>query len=135
MFLSRYSLSNEYYVPNVGGIPGQVSCLSRLRVLDLSFNKLQGELPATIGKLRSLKTLNLGNNSQLSGPLPREITRCINLEHIVFECTMLGSQSNGNATQCCMFWCFIFLYTVHVGKEEQYTLLKKMFPEAKSIQL
>lgn len=46
--------------------------LGLFRVIDLSSNKLQGEIPRELTSLSELKQLNSSNN-KLKGPIPREI--------------------------------------------------------------
>jgi hypothetical protein len=56
-----------------GTIPLQISMLHKtLEILDLSANKLQGTLPATMGVLQQLKELNLYFN-QLVGTIPPQM--------------------------------------------------------------
>ena len=81
-----------------GVLPGTLSSLVSLRHLNLSANMLSGEIPASLGQLRSLYELHLENNmfsggvpaelgdlpemyrfylsgnSELSGPLPQNLT-------------------------------------------------------------
>lgn len=47
--------------------------------LNLSGFGLKGQLPPEIGELTALKSLNLGNNPTLTGPLPKEIGNLVNL--------------------------------------------------------
>ena len=49
--------------------------------IDLSNNQLTGEIPKEIGKLINLKLLKLGNN-QLLGEIPKEIGKLINLKRL-----------------------------------------------------
>ena len=49
-----------------------------IQVLDLSFNRLTGSIPASFGKLTSLLWLMLDSNS-LSGEIPQEIGNCTSL--------------------------------------------------------
>ncbi|KAK1395256.1 hypothetical protein POM88_014312 [Heracleum sosnowskyi] len=56
-----------------GKIPNYLSQLATLKILDLSFNKLEGEIPTHLHNLTSLKILYLTNNS-LTGNIPDWIT-------------------------------------------------------------
>lgn len=58
----------------------QVVKLSNLTVLDLGSNGLSGEVPDSIGQLRRLEELHLGNN--MSGELPLTLGSCTNLRYI-----------------------------------------------------
>ncbi|KAJ4836817.1 hypothetical protein Tsubulata_045001 [Turnera subulata] len=71
-----------------GQLPGEISSLSELEILDLSYNKyLSGSLPSSIGNLKKLKNLVLvGCN--LSGSIPDSIG---SLQRLVF----LSLNSNG----------------------------------------
>ncbi|KAJ6354654.1 hypothetical protein OIU77_005289 [Salix suchowensis] len=55
-----------------GQIPDRLGNFSRLRELDLSFNKLTGQIPDSFQDLALLQYLYLGNNS-LNGQLPANI--------------------------------------------------------------
>ncbi|CAI0458546.1 unnamed protein product [Linum tenue] len=50
-------------------------------LLDLSNNQLSGEIPNSLGNLRSLKVLNLSHNS-LSGPIPASFGNIKELESL-----------------------------------------------------
>ncbi|XP_060973636.1 receptor-like protein EIX2 [Cannabis sativa] len=56
-----------------------VRILGLLRVIDLSSNKLTGEIPIEVTHLSQLVALNLSRNN-LSGKIPRKIGKLINLE-------------------------------------------------------
>ena len=53
----------------VGKIPAELGNLKNLVSIDLSFNKLTGEIPASFANLTRLKLLNLFAN-ELQGVLP-----------------------------------------------------------------
>lgn len=55
-----------------GQIPEQLGTFSKLKLLDLSFNKLTGPIPTSFQDLASLQYMYLGNNN-LSGGLPANI--------------------------------------------------------------
>ncbi len=48
--------------------------LGRVVRIDLDDNGLAGRLPAGLGQLTELRVLRVGNNSQLTGPLPASLT-------------------------------------------------------------
>ncbi|KAL5543338.1 hypothetical protein UlMin_007122 [Ulmus minor] len=53
-------------------LEGTQNCLSSLKVLDLSNNRLVGRLPEWLGQLKSIVTLSLENNS-IYGPIPAQL--------------------------------------------------------------
>ena len=61
-----------------GAIPAQIGDLTALGTLDLSWNDLSGSVPTQIGNLTSLRRLELDFND-LSGPLTAEIGNLIGL--------------------------------------------------------
>ncbi|KAF5754053.1 putative protein kinase RLK-Pelle-LRR-Xb-1 family [Helianthus annuus] len=56
-----------------GSIPLWVNGLTRLQLLDLSWNDLTGTIPTFLGEFKSLFYLDLSNNS-LSGEIPKSLT-------------------------------------------------------------
>ncbi|KAK1438210.1 hypothetical protein QVD17_04016 [Tagetes erecta] len=56
-----------------GNIPMWLSGLTKLQLLDLSWNHLTGTIPAYLGDFNSLFYLDLSNNS-LSGEIPKNLT-------------------------------------------------------------
>ena len=66
-----------------GRIPAAIGLLDSLRSLDLSGNDLSGPFPAAIGRLRRLTDLSLGENG-LSGPLPPEMGAMTGLRYVYF---------------------------------------------------
>ncbi|KAI6671393.1 hypothetical protein NL676_006278 [Syzygium grande] len=64
-----------------GEIPGALTSLVRLWTLNLSMNHFTGKIPIDIGNLEWLETLDLSNNS-LSGPLPPSMTALTKLNHL-----------------------------------------------------
>lgn len=64
---------------NVSGcLPIEVGFLYKLRVLDVSFNKLVGEIPYSIAGLAHLEQLNIGHN-MMSGVVPAGVCELPNL--------------------------------------------------------
>ena len=57
--------------------------------LSLSGFGLKGQLPPQIGELTALKTLNLGSNPNLTGPLPAELGNLVNLTALMAVTTGL----------------------------------------------
>lgn len=47
----------------------------RITGLDLSDNNLSGSLPSSLSKLKDLTTIDISNNTGLTGPLPQSLTR------------------------------------------------------------
>ncbi|KAL2480248.1 putative LRR receptor-like serine/threonine-protein kinase [Abeliophyllum distichum] len=62
-----------------GEIPANLSECSQLQHLSLSYNKFRGSIPNEIGRIRTLQILYLGSND-LSGTIPPELG---NLENLV----------------------------------------------------
>ena len=58
-----------------GSIPGELGRMESLTRMSLSANQLTGSVPEELGQIESLKVLLLRDNSMLSGPLPRSLTR------------------------------------------------------------
>ncbi|KAL6969005.1 uracil phosphoribosyltransferase [Sarracenia purpurea var. burkii] len=64
-----------------GEMPEELTSLSRLGTLNLSMNRLTGTIPVEIGILRRLETLDLSKN-QLSGPIPPSMASLTSLNHL-----------------------------------------------------
>nr|POE51001.1 receptor-like protein 12 [Quercus suber] len=64
-----------------GGIPIQITSLTRLGTLNLSMNHLNGRIPKNIGNMRWLETLDLSNN-RLFGPIPGSLSSLTSLVHL-----------------------------------------------------
>ncbi|KAI3409021.1 uncharacterized protein J3R85_019901 [Psidium guajava] len=64
-----------------GEIPEVLTSLVRLGTLNLSMNHLIGKIPISIGNLEWLETLDLSSNN-LSGPIPPSITDLTKLNHL-----------------------------------------------------
>ena len=67
-----------------GTVPTQLSRLTNLKALYLTFNQLSGTIPAELGRLTSLTHLGLLNN-QLSGTIPRDLTNLTNLRQLSLQ--------------------------------------------------
>ncbi|MDP4277659.1 MAG: hypothetical protein Q8914_08500, partial [Bacteroidota bacterium] len=80
----------------IGVTIGTINGIDRVTELDLSnVNNLEGEIPAAIGKLDGLKSINLDGNLYLSGSIPDEFYDMMSLESIHMANTSLsGTISN-----------------------------------------
>ncbi|XP_019167426.1 PREDICTED: receptor-like protein 12 isoform X2 [Ipomoea nil] len=84
----------------VGEIPVEITDLHMLNSLNLSRNKLTGSIPDKIGEMRSLESLDLSNN-QLSGAIPPSLASISFLAHLDLSnnnlsgCIPLGTQLQG----------------------------------------
>lgn len=54
-------------------MPESVANCRSLRVLDLGTNALAGDIPPSIGKLRSLSVLRFAGNAGIAGSIPAEL--------------------------------------------------------------
>ena len=61
----------------------------RVRVLDLTSNNMTGTLPATLGDLVHLETMDLSLNEGLAGPLPTTLVNLLDLERLQLAGTRL----------------------------------------------
>ncbi len=64
-----------------GSIPAQLGNLTNLRSLNASGNQLRGSIPAQLGNLTNLRSLNASGN-QLSGSIPAQLGNLTNLQHL-----------------------------------------------------
>lgn len=55
-----------------GELPDSVGRLKKLKILDISYNNIRGEIPDSIGNLRYLTELYMGNNN-LEGEIPKSL--------------------------------------------------------------
>nr|GLL35391.1 probable leucine-rich repeat receptor-like protein kinase At1g35710 [Ipomoea trifida] len=84
----------------VGEIPVEITDLHMLDSLNLSRNKLTGSIPEKIGQMSSLESLDLSNN-QLSGAIPLSLASISFLAHLDLSnnnlsgCIPLGTQLQG----------------------------------------
>ncbi|XP_031093130.1 receptor-like protein EIX1 [Ipomoea triloba] len=96
-FMKLIDLSNNKLV---GEIPVQITDLHMLNSLNLSRNKLTGSIPNKIGQMSSLESLDLSNN-QLSGAIPFSLASISFLAHLDLSnnnlsgCIPLGTQLQG----------------------------------------
>jgi uncharacterized protein (TIGR02145 family) len=64
-----------------GAIPADIGQLTQLRTLNLSGNNITGSIPSSIGNLSELEVFQASNND-LTGAIPEQITQCTELEDI-----------------------------------------------------
>ena len=67
-----------------GSVPAQLSRLTNLEALYLTFNQLTGPIPVELGGLTSLTHLGLFNN-RLTGTIPPELSRLSNLRQFALQ--------------------------------------------------
>ncbi|CAJ2656926.1 unnamed protein product [Trifolium pratense] len=79
--LHRLKILDLTYNKFVGGIPAMLGNLSQLQVLSIYSNNFSGLIPQSIGNLHRLKLLYLGNNA-LFGPILQRISNLSSLEEI-----------------------------------------------------
>uniref|UniRef100_A0A0D9WW38 non-specific serine/threonine protein kinase n=1 Tax=Leersia perrieri TaxID=77586 RepID=A0A0D9WW38_9ORYZ len=78
---------NELIVLNSGVtscIPPEIGELGELKVLDLSFNRIKGELPESMAWMRSLEQLDVAHN-ELAGHVPEGICELPNLKNFTYS--------------------------------------------------
>ncbi|CAM9180735.1 unnamed protein product [Ectocarpus sp. 13 AM-2016] len=68
-----------------GQLPRELGCLSRLKTLVLSDNKLEGPVPDMFGDLGRLAELDLSMND-LTGAIPAGLSRAVSLERLHLQC-------------------------------------------------
>ncbi|KAL0010490.1 hypothetical protein SO802_005598 [Lithocarpus litseifolius] len=82
-----------------GGIPIQITSLTRLGMLNLSMNHLNGSIPENIGNMRWLETLDLSNN-RILGSIPGSLSFLTSLVHLNLSFNNLsGRIPSGNQLQ------------------------------------
>ncbi len=64
-----------------GELPASISSLVHLENLELSFNQIDGSLPSSLGNLKSLKSLAI-NSNQITGTIPADLGNLKNLEEL-----------------------------------------------------
>ena len=74
-----------------GTIAPSIGNLSFLRIIDLRWNNLQGEIPSEIGLLPRLRHLHLSNNS-LHGDVNARLNNCTSLEVINIDSNRLTGE-------------------------------------------
>ena len=79
--VTQIRLNQNNLTGHIAFVTAELANLPELRLLDLSSNKLEGEIPSDLGKLSTLTELGLGGN-QLSGPIPPEVSHLANLESL-----------------------------------------------------
>ena len=85
-----YSLVLSYY-GLTGTLPAELGDLAKLQSLNLLNNELRGTIPIELGSLSNLRALNLGGN-QLTGTIPTELGNLYNLEVL----RLYNNQLTGN---------------------------------------
>ncbi|KAK7854692.1 receptor-like protein 56 [Quercus suber] len=111
-FLTKYR-SNLYH--------GLV--LDMMSTLDLSVNKLTGEIPPELGRLSSIFALNLSHN-QLNGPIPKTFSNLTQLESLDLSHNNLSGEIPSVLTDLTFLAAFTVAYNNLSGKVPD---MKKQF--------
>lgn len=72
-----------------GEIPASINDLKHIKSIELSFNQINGVLPATLGELKDLKTLAI-NSNQIQGSIPTGIGELDNLKQLHLSSNQLS---------------------------------------------
>ncbi|GMN60458.1 hypothetical protein TIFTF001_029543 [Ficus carica] len=86
-FLHRYTVS----ITNKGRELDYEKIEDVFRVIDLSSNKFQGDIPKCVGNLQGLQVLNLSNNI-LNGTIPSSLSNITQLESLDLSHNMLSGK-------------------------------------------
>ena len=86
----RWDNDRREYVQHglYGPIPAEVGTLASLRTLDLAHNSLTGPIPASLGELTQLVSLDLAASGRL-GSIPPELGKLANLKDLNLCCNEL----------------------------------------------
>ncbi|GAY53479.1 hypothetical protein CUMW_149470, partial [Citrus unshiu] len=68
----------------IGDIPPQIGNLTRIQTLNLSHNNLTGSIPSTFSNLKHIESLDLSYN-KLNGKIPHQLVELKTLETILFQ--------------------------------------------------
>ncbi|WMV21064.1 hypothetical protein MTR67_014449 [Solanum verrucosum] len=82
-----------------GSIPGEISNLVNLNLLEMSNNNLTGSIPDSIGRLTNLGGLNFGNNL-LTGVIPSSIGNLTELVYLYFGLNRLEGNIPSTLGNC-----------------------------------
>ncbi|KAH0691599.1 hypothetical protein KY289_018957 [Solanum tuberosum] len=82
-----------------GSIPGEISNLVNLNLLEMSNNNLTGSIPDSIGRLTNLGDLNFGNNL-LTGVIPSSIGNLTELVYLYFGLNRLEGNIPSTLGNC-----------------------------------
>ncbi|XP_042496142.1 LOW QUALITY PROTEIN: DNA damage-repair/toleration protein DRT100-like [Macadamia integrifolia] len=94
------SICNLMYLTNIviadwkgisSTIPTCITSISYLRILDLIGNRLTGQIPSDIGRLKRLTVLNIADN-QISGGIPSSIVNLPSLMHLDLRNNRISSE-------------------------------------------
>lgn len=71
-----------------GELPASLGQLANLESIEFSFNQINGVLPGSLGTLESLKTLAI-NSNQLKGAIPSSLGNLVQLEQLHLSSNLL----------------------------------------------
>ncbi|KAL9553166.1 hypothetical protein MBANPS3_003416 [Mucor bainieri] len=89
-----------------GSIPEEIYSLLKLQVLDLSNNRLTGNLSPKLGQLVNVKKLNLGHNA-ITGPIPSQIDQLTKLESLNLNYNALNGQFPSSMAPPALGYCYM----------------------------
>ncbi|KAG8651981.1 receptor-like protein 15 isoform X1 [Manihot esculenta] len=86
----------------IGQIPIQIGYLNEIRVLNLSHNNLNGKIPASFSNLSQIESLDLSHNN-LQGNIPSQLTELDFLEVFNVSCNDLSGRTPEKVKQFATF--------------------------------
>ncbi|KAL8484420.1 hypothetical protein ACS0TY_026914 [Phlomoides rotata] len=81
-YLTTIHLTPCHHYSLIGDIPEEIGKLSYLTYLNLSGNRLYGELPLSLANLTKLEVLDISSNHDISGAIPPKIGSLSKLTHL-----------------------------------------------------
>ncbi|KAL3511996.1 hypothetical protein ACH5RR_024713 [Cinchona calisaya] len=97
--LSKLTLINLTFNKFDGTIPPEIGELSHLEQLSVSYNSFSGEIPAALGQLSHLGLVDLSNN-QFSGKIPESIGNLENIYFLFLNNNLLSGQIPPSLGKC-----------------------------------
>nr|KYP36210.1 LRR receptor-like serine/threonine-protein kinase FLS2 [Cajanus cajan] len=102
VFQANFNFSSKLRVLYLAYCNGFGRVMKSLEVLDLESNNLQGEIPSSIGNIRTLQQLNLGRNN-LQGEIPISLGNICTLQKLLLNENNLSGEISSiiqNSSRC-----------------------------------